>query len=168
MEPFTCSVRLLSSVQSSLYLHIRVTRWVCEKVAQAVAQPVNSSKLMHRWCRGEGGPKNLATSVIFKTLLEENNYPIWENWPNLVTLLHIFLLQTFVRLRRINLTLFFSCVYELTTRDCWSLLTLRVTRCVREKVTQNVSQLVFLAKSAEKEAQNMVYLLLSFFNNSLK
>jgi hypothetical protein len=44
----------------------RVSRWVSDKIAQNVAQPVFSSRLLHSLHRGKSSPKMWATSVIFK------------------------------------------------------------------------------------------------------
>jgi hypothetical protein len=60
-----------------------VTGWVCEKFAQTIFL----SKLMHNLNRGEKvSPKIWAYSVI-KKLPKDNNEPMGEKWPTLVTLL---------------------------------------------------------------------------------
>jgi hypothetical protein len=44
------------------------------------------SKILHLFFGGKSGPEIWATFVIFKRLPKENNHPIGENSPNLVTL----------------------------------------------------------------------------------
>jgi hypothetical protein len=61
----------------------RVTRWVCEKVAQNVAQPIICQNFICNWYRGKRSPKICVTSVFFKTLPKIINYPISEKSPNL-------------------------------------------------------------------------------------
>jgi hypothetical protein len=63
-----------------------VTRWVCEKIAQNVAQP----SLCMILCLNlslESSISNISdTSVIFKYLSKINNHLLGEKSPNLVTL----------------------------------------------------------------------------------
>jgi hypothetical protein len=49
-----------------LYVVRRVTRWVCEKIAQNAAQDIFLSKLIHNLNSLKRGPKMWAISVIFK------------------------------------------------------------------------------------------------------
>jgi hypothetical protein len=58
----------------------RVTRWVCEKVDQNVAQPIYCQNLKSI------GTVAKATIVICNKRAKENNRPVGENSPNLVTL----------------------------------------------------------------------------------
>jgi hypothetical protein len=57
--------------QKALFIPSRVTRWVCEKNAQNVAQSIFLSKLY--------------TPLFWKKLPKENNHPEGENSPNLVS-----------------------------------------------------------------------------------
>jgi hypothetical protein len=63
-----------------------VTRGVCEKVAQIVAQPIFG--FFVHW---EKVRQTFAPLLYFskKTLSKENYHPIGENSPNLVTLLFV-------------------------------------------------------------------------------
>jgi hypothetical protein len=64
----------------------RVTRCVCEKVAQIEAQSIFLWKLLHSVYRGKCSPIIWVTSVIFTKLPKENSHTRGENFPNLVTL----------------------------------------------------------------------------------
>jgi hypothetical protein len=61
-------------------------RWVCEKIAQNVAQPIFLSKSVHNFYRGTKYSKNLGHVYNLKKLPKVNNNPMGENSPNLVTL----------------------------------------------------------------------------------
>jgi hypothetical protein len=63
-----------------------VTRWVCDKIAQNVAQPIFCKHLYINLNVLKSSPIFLATSVIFKKLANKYNHSIGENSPNLVTL----------------------------------------------------------------------------------
>jgi hypothetical protein len=63
-----------------------VTRWVCVKVAQNVAQSICLSKLMHSSYRRKSSPEMCFASIIFKPRLKVNNHPLGEFSHNLVTL----------------------------------------------------------------------------------
>jgi hypothetical protein len=54
------------------------------KKSQNVAQNIFLSKSIHELNRGKSGPKMWAT--FFQKTSEENNHPMGENSPNLVTL----------------------------------------------------------------------------------
>jgi hypothetical protein len=64
-----------------------VTRWVCEKIAQKVAQNkfCQSQHIIYNF--GKSSTKIWTTFVIFEKLSKVNNRPLGENSPNLVTLL---------------------------------------------------------------------------------
>jgi hypothetical protein len=64
----------------SLY-EIRVTRWVCEKIAQAVAKPIFCQNLYITKV-----VQNFGLLLWFIKTTKVNNHPIGENSPNLVTL----------------------------------------------------------------------------------
>jgi hypothetical protein len=61
-----------------LRVDIRVTRWVCEKVAQNVAQHIFVKILNLNFHSGKSRPKIWATSAIFKAKLPDR--PIDENF----------------------------------------------------------------------------------------
>jgi hypothetical protein len=64
-----------------------VTRCVCEKIAQNVAQAIICKNLCITGTVEKVALKfALHTSVIFKTQPQVNNRPIGQNLPNLVTL----------------------------------------------------------------------------------
>jgi hypothetical protein len=64
-----------------------VTRGVCEKVAQNVAQPIFCQNEYITGTVEKSSPTICATSVVFNKLAKENNRPVGENLPNLVTLM---------------------------------------------------------------------------------
>jgi hypothetical protein len=64
----------------------RVTRWVCEKLAQNVAKHIFAKTFMHNVCHGKSGPKIWDISAIFIKRTKANNDPMGNNSPNLATL----------------------------------------------------------------------------------
>jgi hypothetical protein len=64
----------------------RVTRWVCDKIAQNVAQRFFMSKLMHKLNHGKKVAQNVGNFFNLKKLNKVNNQLMFGNWPNLVTL----------------------------------------------------------------------------------
>jgi hypothetical protein len=64
----------------------RVTRLDCEKVAQNIAQTIFCQNLYITGAVEKRSPDTRVTSVIFKPLPKENNHPLGEFSPNLVTL----------------------------------------------------------------------------------
>jgi hypothetical protein len=71
----TGEVLLLQFRAALIYLGSRVTRWVCKKIAQNVAQPIFLSKRIHNLYRGKSSPRNYATFVVFKKLPKRKQPP---------------------------------------------------------------------------------------------
>jgi hypothetical protein len=62
----------------------RVTRGVCEKVAQNIAQPIFCQNEYITGTVEKSSPRIYATSVVFNKLAKENNRPVGETSPTLV------------------------------------------------------------------------------------
>jgi hypothetical protein len=63
-----------------------VTGWICERLAQIVAQPIFLPKLLHNFYLGEKAQK-MVYFCNFQKLPKANNCSLGENSTNLVTLL---------------------------------------------------------------------------------
>jgi hypothetical protein len=69
-----------------MIVQVRVTRCVCERIAQIVVQAVFGRNENIKYTAEISSPIVLAISVICKKLPKENSHPTGENSPNPVTL----------------------------------------------------------------------------------
>jgi hypothetical protein len=81
LQPCLPYQKLLEFVKWTL--GCRVTRWVCEKIAQ----PIFLSKSIQNYYRGKRQHQILGSFLNFLQAAQKNTHPISENSPNLVTLL---------------------------------------------------------------------------------
>jgi hypothetical protein len=81
----------IDAIHFPLRRQTRVTRCVCEKVTQSVAQTISCVKIKHNFYRRKKWPNCLyytyvCICIFHKKLPKVNRYPIGENSTNLVTL----------------------------------------------------------------------------------
>jgi hypothetical protein len=74
------------SLLQKLWPPARVTRWVCEKIAQNIAQPIFLCKLINKFNRGKSRPKTLGYFCNIKNSAQSKHSYNSRKFPNQVTL----------------------------------------------------------------------------------